>query len=72
MNDRTFSKTELLELNRSSKYGYNWISNLENVNGGPIRLYPTGDFKWTTGRIYIALPANKPLSNQDKVKYNII
>ena len=48
------------------------MSNLENVNGGPIKLYPTGDFKWTTGRIYIALPANKPLSNQDKVKYNII
>jgi hypothetical protein len=72
MNNRTFSKLELERLNRSSKYGYNWISNLENVNGGPIKLYPTSGFRWTTGRIYIALPAKLTLSNQDKVKYNII
>jgi hypothetical protein len=73
MNTRVFSKSELIRLNSSNQYGYGWIKNLENVRSGEaIKLYPTGYHGMTTGRLYVALSANKELTDDDVIKHNII
>ena len=72
-NHKTFDKSTLLRMNNDPKYGYNWISNLQNAKENEIlKLYPTGEFGFTSGRIYIALPAKKTLREDEYVKYNII
>jgi ActR/RegA family two-component response regulator len=68
-----FYKYQLVRLNSNPKYGYNWISNLENMRSNEkIKLYPTGYNSSTTGRVYIALPADKILSKEDIITYNIL
>jgi hypothetical protein len=72
-NERTFSKSTLEKMNYDHNYGSGWIKNLENIktDESNIKLYATGDSSISTGRIYIALSANKKLTQLDKQKYNI-
>ena len=67
--DRTYNKDEISYMN--TKYGGNWIHTPEK---DPYKkeyvLYATGNATMS-GRIYVALP-NKPLTNEDKIKYNIM
>ena len=74
MSDRTiFSKSKLQSMNYNSKYGSNWITNLNNINNNQgVKIYATGDYELSSGRVYIALPANKVLTYTEKKKYNII
>jgi hypothetical protein len=70
---KIFSKFQLQYMNYNPKYGSNWISNLNNINNKQdAKLYATGDYDMSSGRVYIALPANKILTFEDKKKYNII
>lgn len=74
MNSNTiFSKSELQRLNYDIKYGYNLINNLENIKDDEqIKLYLTGYYSLRTGRQYVALPANKKITQNDILLYNII
>lgn len=73
MDNNTFSKSQLEKMNTDPKYGSNWIQNLNNINNNQfIKLYATGQSSISTGRVYIALPANMKLTDQDIVKYNIM
>ncbi len=70
----TYTKTELNKLNCNRKYGPNWIItdlSLKHTDNN-FKLYSTGDATISAGRIYIALPANKVLTDSDKQKYNIM
>ena len=70
---RTYSKNDLLSMNVDSRYGSHWIRNLANINHSQeLRLYPTGDANVSSGRKYIALPANKVLTADEKRAHNII
>ena len=72
MDHKTFSKTTLQRMNFDSKYGSQWITNLENIkNQQDVKIYATGDCD-LQGRKYIALPANQKLTRDDKIKLNII
>jgi len=73
-NERIFSKSTLEKMNYDRNYGSGWIKNLNNIKTDEvsIKLYATGESSISTGRIYIALPANKQLTQSDKQKYNII
>jgi hypothetical protein len=73
-NLRIYSKNTLETMNLDKKYGYSpWITNLNNINSkDDVVMYPTGDYTLSSGRIYIALPANKKLTQLEKEKYNII
>ena len=74
-NYRTFSNIQLQVMNYDQKYGCNWIiydTNIHINKHKDYKLYATGDYNMSSGRIYIALPANKALTNSDKIKYNII
>ena len=72
-NHNTFSKSQLEKMNFDRKYGSNWIQNLNNINNNQgVKLYATGQSNISTGRVYIALPANMKLSDQDILKYNIM
>jgi len=71
--DNTFSKSQLEKMNTDPKYGSNWIQNLNNINNNQgVKLYATGQSSISTGRVYIALPANIKLTDQDILKYNIM
>jgi hypothetical protein len=72
MTPKTFSKSELIRLNSSSQYGFGWIKNLEKVTCNTLKLYPTGDWNMSAGRLYIALPANKAITDDDIMRYNIL
>jgi hypothetical protein len=68
---RTFDKSQLQNMNIDNKYGRHWIQNANNLdNKQEYILYATGDAD-LSGRKYIALPANIPLNQSDKIKYNI-
>ena len=69
MNKFAINKSYAEQLN--FKYGGNWISNLENVNKS-VKLWATGNATISSGRVYIAFPADKILTPQEKLKYNII
>jgi len=74
-NFRTFSNIQLQVMNYDQKYGSDWITYETNnhINkNNDYKLYATGDYNMSSGRIYIALPANKALTHSDKIKYNII
>ena len=72
-NHDTFSKSKLERMNIDPKYGSNWIQNLNNLNDNQaVKLYATGQSSISTGRVYIALPANMKLTDQDILKYNIM
>lgn len=71
MNSRMFTKADLLQMNNSS-LGVNWITNINKIKEDSLaKLYPT----WAAGvagRLYVALPATLNMSNDIKLKYNII
>jgi len=68
--ERTYNVAELQFMN--TKYN-GWIRMGEK---DPYQkdyvLYATGDATVSSGRIYVALPKNKVLSYEDKMKYNIM
>ena len=68
--ERTYNKNEILYLN--TKHGGGWIRipEKESYSKDSYILYATGDAS-ISGRVYIALP-NKPLTHEDKIKYNIM
>jgi len=67
--ERTYNKNEISYLN--TKYGGGWIRMPEkDIPKDSYVLYATGDAS-ISGRVYIALP-NKPLTPEDKIKYNIM
>lgn len=61
--------SELWRLN--SQYGGGWITNIHKVTDKEYKLYPTG-YATLQGRDYVALPANKELTAEEKRRYNII
>ena len=68
--DRHYNASELQYMN--TKYN-GWIRMGEKEpSQKDFVLYATGDSTISSGRIYIALPKNKVLSYEDKIKYNIM
>ena len=68
--DRTYNTSELQYMN--IKYN-GWIRMGEKEQSQKdYLLYATGDSTISSGRIYVALPKNKVLSYEDKIKYNIM
>lgn len=69
--ERTFTKAQLLTMNKNPLYGYNWIMNIENIGETKQAiLYPTGS-ALISGRLYVALPSTHLLTQADKNKWNI-
>ena len=62
----TYSKEDIHYLN--TQHGGGWIRMPEKTD--KYVLYATGN-STISGRVYVALP-NKPLSYEDKIKYNIM
>jgi len=74
-----FTKEELYKMNNDSKYGFNWINltfvNHINDNSKNIKykLYPTGNVKdINVGREYIAFQEDKVLTQDEKIRYNLL
>ena len=69
----SYTKNQVIELNNDTKYGFNWIKNIDKINNNHemVNIHPTGDIL-SSGRIYIALPSNIVLTTEIKKKYNII
>ena len=68
----SYTKAQVIELNNDSKYGTNWIKNIDKINNNELaNIHPTGDIL-SSGRIYIALPSNIVLTSDIKKKYNLI
>ena len=70
-----FTKKEINDLN--SCYPWNNSINTSQIKDNANKndefiLYATGNASITSGREYISLPANKVISQQDKIKYNLI
>lgn len=70
-----FTKQEINDLN--SSYPWNNSINTSQIkdNGNKndeFILYATGNASLGSGREYISLPANKIITHQDKIKYNLI
>ena len=70
-----FTKQEINDLN--SSYPWNNSINISQIKDNANKndkfcLYPTGNASLGSGREYISLPANKILTHQDKIKYNLI
>ena len=78
--DRVYTKSQLMEINDAAGTRNNWIINLCNLTPHVThaKIYPTNDIDSSVGgsgerrRIYIALPATKPLSPEEIRKYNIV
>jgi hypothetical protein len=77
-----FTKSQINNMNYDTKFSsLPWIKIIENkninrddINRDDIdlyKLYPTNNFSISSGREYIALPADKILSSNDFFKYNI-
>ena len=73
-----FSKSQLLNMNYDKKYSSSpWIknadfNNLDNLDNNKLyKLYATKNASLSSGREYIALPADKILTFRDISKYNI-
>lgn len=68
----SYTKAQVIELNNDSKYGFNWIKNIDKINNNElVNIHPTGEIL-SSGRIYIALPSNIVLTSELKKKYNLI
>ena len=68
----SYTKAQLIELNNDTKYGTNWIKNIDKINNNEmVNIHATGDIL-LSGRIYIALPSNIVLTSELKKKYNLI
>ncbi len=48
-----------------------WIRNLENVQG-KVTLHATGDSTVGAGRIFVALPAGQPVTEEVLRKHNLM
>ncbi len=72
-----FTKSQLNNMNYDTNFSsLPWIKIIENKNINRddtdlYKLYPTNNFSISSGREYIALPADKILSQCDFFKYNI-
>ncbi len=67
----THTKARLLEMNSDRTLGFNWIKNIDNIKDDELaKIYATGDAGWS-GRMYIAFPANKVLTSDEIIRYNI-
>ena len=70
-----FTKSQLNNMNYDMRFSSSpWITIIENKNidnNNLYCLYPTNNNSISTGREYIALPADKILSPSDFSKYNI-
>ena len=68
----SYTKAQVIELNNDSKYGFNWIKNIDKINNNElVNIHPTGEIL-LSGRIYIALSSNIVLTSELKKKYNLI
>jgi len=68
---RTFDKSHLKSINLDPLFGSRWIKNADNLdNNKEYVLYATGDAD-LSGRKYVAVPANKILTNAEKRSLNI-
>jgi hypothetical protein len=72
-----FSLQQLNSMNYNKNYSSSsWIKNINeinnNQNNNPFKLYATNNCTISSGREYIALPANKKLTENDYIKYNIL
>ena len=68
----SYTKAQVIELNNDSKYGFNWIKNIDKINDHElVNIHPTGEIL-SSGRIYIALHSNIVLTSELKKKYNLI
>ena len=73
MNSDTFTKSKLEKINSDPKYGFNWIKNIHNLsNEGEFKIYATKHATISSGREYMAFPANQILSKEDKEKNNLM
>jgi hypothetical protein len=69
-----FTKSQLNNMNYDPKYSSTgWITIIENQKDyyDLYKLYATNNSSISSGREYIALPADKVLSTNDYLKYNI-
>jgi len=74
-----FTKSQLNNMNYDMRFSSSpWITIIEGKNTDTYKedsdlykLYPTNNFSISTGREYIALPADKILSSTDFLNYNI-
>ena len=72
-----FTKSQLKNMNYDMRFSSSpWITiienkNTDNSNYDLYKLYPTNNNSISTGREYVALPADKILSFSDCSKYNI-
>ena len=68
----TYTKNQLLQMNKSLTYGLNWIINIDSIKDEEFAsIYPTYDAGLSSGRIYVALSANLILDKNIIEKYNI-
>ena len=66
----TYTKATLLEMN--SKMGCKWIINIENIKITELaKLYPTGSFNMSAGKLYVALPSHLVITDTIKKQFNI-
>ena len=68
-----FTKFQISNMNYDTKYSSSpWIKVAEDKGVDILyKLYPTNNNSISSGREYIALPADKILSENDISKYNI-
>ena len=70
---KSYSKSQLEIMNIDKKYGVGWISNIDKLNKkSNVKLYATGDYDISSGRIYVALPENLKITREIKTKYNLM
>jgi len=69
-----YSKSQILNMDRDHKYASSsWIKNKEMLDEKPLyKLYATNKASISSGREYIALPANMILTNAEYLKYDIM
>ena len=68
--EQTYNVAELQYMN--TKYGGYIRMGEKDPYQKDYLLYATGDSTISSGRIYVALPKNKVLTYEDKLKYNIM
>ena len=71
MDKRTFTRAQLLEMNKSSVFGHNWITHIDDIGANEMaQICPTG-YAGLGGRFWRALPASLVLTEEVKCKYNL-
>jgi hypothetical protein len=70
-NNKTYTKAQLLEMNKSPVFGHNWITHIDDIGTNEMaQICPTGD-AGLGGRIWRAFPASLVLTQEVKWKYNL-